>query len=358
MGTRHLVEAAQERGVDGTACLAGTGLRVRDLARGEATVAAWQEVMVADNLARLVGDGPVIGPELGRRLPLAAYGPPATALRAARHVGDVLEICQRYAALLPGLTRASLTMDGRDPVVTITFDGRRLAGPGHRILLERDVVAGHLAVSELVGRPIPVLRLLLPRRPEDLEPWMARFGVPPGESGSGIAVLHLDGRGFDGLLPGADPDRLRSALAECQRLLAARRSEATATHQVLVRLWGAAPRLPDLEALADSLLTTSRTLRRRLAVEGTSYQKLADTVRLSIATRRLDGGIGRVAETAHYLGYADTAAFSNAFRRWTGVGPRDWSRQRAGSNHFGQRSLHEPDGKPDVGRLRPTRRTA
>lgn len=338
MGTRHLVEAALERGISAEACLVGTGLRARDLARGDATVAAWQEVMAAGNLAGLAPDDDRLGLELGLRIPLAAHGVAATAIRAARTPDHLIAISRRFAALLPGLTRVTATLAHGQAAIVV--DGRRIGEPARRVLVERDLTGAYLVLSEIAGQDVPMTRLELPFPVRDPAARKELFGIAPTSSGVGIGRMVFGVRSFDGLFAGGDGPELASALADCQKLLQSRRSHSTASHQVMVRLWNAAPDLPDLEMLAASLLTTSRTLRRRLAGEGTSYQKLCDQVRLRIATQMLSDRGSSVRAVATHLGYADTPAFTNAFRRWTGQGPRAWrTSQAAGHNPIWSTSL-------------------
>lgn len=77
---------------------------------------------------------------------------------------------------------------------------------------------------------------------------------------------------------------------------------------------------PSFEQLAASLQLAPRTLRRRLAAEGDSFQRLRDRIRRDRAVRDLRNGdsVERVAEQA---GFNDSSAFHRAFRRWTGVSP-------------------------------------
>ncbi len=82
-----------------------------------------------------------------------------------------------------------------------------------------------------------------------------------------------------------------------------------------------AERWPDFEALARHFFMAPSTLRRRLALEGQSYQSLKDQVRRDLAIARLDSGEGNFAELAFTLGFADSSAFYKAFKKWTGTTP-------------------------------------
>jgi AraC-like DNA-binding protein len=80
--------------------------------------------------------------------------------------------------------------------------------------------------------------------------------------------------------------------------------------------------MPDIEQVAASLHMSARTLRRRLEAEGTSYRALVDEVRERLAEELLVAGGLTVEQVARRLGYAETASFTNAFKRWKGIGPR------------------------------------
>lgn len=108
--------------------------------------------------------------------------------------------------------------------------------------------------------------------------------------------------------------------------MAQRRGSATVANQVLDRLWSTAPSLPGCDQLATDLLTTGRTLWRRLEQEGTTFRALRDQVGLDFAQQLLGAPGTTVQEVARLLGYGDTAAFTHAFRRWTGMSPRGFRR--------------------------------
>ena len=78
---------------------------------------------------------------------------------------------------------------------------------------------------------------------------------------------------------------------------------------------------PSLDRVASRLGTSSRSLGRRLAEEGTSFKELVDELRRELARRYLEQGVHRPKSIAALLGYKELSAFHHAFRRWTGTTP-------------------------------------
>jgi len=86
----------------------------------------------------------------------------------------------------------------------------------------------------------------------------------------------------------------------------------------------AAPGKATMVTIAHALGMSTRSLRRRLAAEGTSYDVVVTDALASKARRLLSLEQRTIEETAHAMGYADTSAFHRAFKRWTGTTPRAW----------------------------------
>jgi AraC-like DNA-binding protein len=84
----------------------------------------------------------------------------------------------------------------------------------------------------------------------------------------------------------------------------------------------------DAGGVARTLGLSERSLHRRLAELGRSYQSVLDDFRTSEAQRLLAAGRLKMAQIALSLGYADQTAFSRAFRRWTGMPPSEWLARR------------------------------
>lgn len=77
-----------------------------------------------------------------------------------------------------------------------------------------------------------------------------------------------------------------------------------------------------MEAIADKLALSRQTLFRKLKAEGTTFEKVLDGLRHKLALHYLSGRKVSVNETAYLVGFSDPAAFSRAFKRWTGTSPR------------------------------------
>ncbi|RLA57022.1 MAG: hypothetical protein DRQ65_02360 [Gammaproteobacteria bacterium] len=83
-------------------------------------------------------------------------------------------------------------------------------------------------------------------------------------------------------------------------------------------------RFPSFDDICESLHMSSQVVRRRLAEEGTSYQKIKDGVRSALVKELLakpDVAISGIAERA---GFTEPAALSRAFKKWTGLTPAQY----------------------------------
>jgi AraC-like DNA-binding protein len=74
--------------------------------------------------------------------------------------------------------------------------------------------------------------------------------------------------------------------------------------------------------IATSLGLSRKTLFRRLKMEGVTFAKVLDELRHKMALHYLREKKASVNETAYLVGFSDPAAFSRAFKRWTGHSPR------------------------------------
>jgi AraC-like DNA-binding protein len=98
------------------------------------------------------------------------------------------------------------------------------------------------------------------------------------------------------------------------------RSYALRTRAALVE--GLADGEVTLDRVARRLNVSVRTLHRRLAEEGTIFQRVLDEARHARAVELLDRPELGTAAVADQLGFASARSFHRAFVRWTGTSPR------------------------------------
>jgi len=82
----------------------------------------------------------------------------------------------------------------------------------------------------------------------------------------------------------------------------------------------------------------SRTLRRQLRLQNTSFRELSDELRVHVALRYLRETTMTMEDIGFALGFSDSANFRHAFRRWTGKAPHEFRREGAAGHLNGRRS--------------------
>jgi AraC-like DNA-binding protein len=93
-----------------------------------------------------------------------------------------------------------------------------------------------------------------------------------------------------------------------------------------------------IQTVARTLATSARSLQRRLAAAGVSYQQLLDLARKAAAERYLTDAPLSISEVAYLLGYSEPAAFTRAFRRWNDETPQAFRLRQRSEQHRMTRS--------------------
>jgi AraC-like DNA-binding protein len=80
--------------------------------------------------------------------------------------------------------------------------------------------------------------------------------------------------------------------------------------------------MPLIEEVASYFNMSSRNLRRRLKEENSSYQAIKDTFRKDHAMKLLNNNDLAINQISREVGFNEPAAFTRAFKQWTGKSPR------------------------------------
>jgi AraC-like DNA-binding protein len=81
-------------------------------------------------------------------------------------------------------------------------------------------------------------------------------------------------------------------------------------------------------SVAAHLGLSPQGLYRKLKAEGATFEQVLERLRRRLALHYLGDGQLSAKETGYRLGYSDPAAFSRAFKRWTGSSPSAFRKER------------------------------
>jgi AraC-like DNA-binding protein len=319
----HLVDVAARWRVSADDLLGPSGLSPAVLAEPGARLTIAQiEALVAR--ARALNGEAGLGFYLGLQMRISSHGYLGFAAMAAATAREALELAMRFAPTRTSALALRLHVDGKDASLVIE-EVAPLGGARDVILLA--LVVGIRQLGEaLTGRSLPGTADVAFAEPA----YVARFaGYIDGRIrfGQPLNQLLFDAALLDLPMSQADPAAVALARAQCERELAALGEEAVATavRRQLARPGGG---FHGLDEVAAALAMSPRTLKRRLAAEGAAFSAILEGERRERAFLLLRDAELSLDQVAERLGYGDVAAFTRAFRRWTGGTPGAYRRAR------------------------------
>ncbi|KVE36581.1 AraC family transcriptional regulator [Burkholderia sp. TSV86] len=325
-----LLEIGAQQGLSARNCLAGSGVAPDRPGDAASASTAAQELRIVRNLTRLLGPDFPLGIEVGRRYHATAYGIWGLALLSSATFGDAIATGLRHLPLASTFCGIRPAMQGGDPALIV--DDRDLPADVRDTLVEMTIAALITLQFDLDAAKLPVKRIALKmRRPAYADLYAALFGAMP-EFGAAQNALMVDASCLGSKLPQSNALMWRACDDECCRMLERRsrggddgRGHGWA-ERVRSRLAGDPMPCLTMAALAAEFGMSARTLRRRLADEGTDYETIASEIRERLAGELLVTTALPIPSVAERLGYAESSSFARAFRRWKGVSPLAYRR--------------------------------
>ena len=269
----------------------------------------------------------------------AATGDPALGLDAPRHASQTTLHALGYAVLASATLKDAFDRLVRYRRLVGDVLSLRLVDLGDRYRFEIDVSADpgvpYHAVDAVASMCVRQARAL--HRPRACNPLAVTFARPapsdvtpytevfraPVRFGAEVNAIELARADVEDPLPAGNAELARGNDEVLVRFLA-RLEQARVSTRVQQALLEALPDgAPSKTAIARKLGMSARTLQRHLSEEGTSFKVVLDDARADLARTYVAEQRLSVTEIAFVLGFADTSAFSRAFKRWTGMSPRD-----------------------------------
>lgn len=261
----------------------------------------------------------VLGLAFAQQAQLTSFGPLSLALVSAGSVAEVVELLTYLplitTALVPhfhpgahGLT-VGLTGHTSDPALDclgVAYGGSALMRLADMLAHDEPTVTLHLSW------PVPACLT----DHEYVRSGRLIFGAP-------TSFLHVPADTLNEVCRFSDPLAYRLAIVGLRRTLDDRNGTASVSDKVR-RLMENDPERRSIQSVAQSLVMSTSTLKRRLSEEGTTFREIRLSFLRERATLQLLDRSMSVSEIATDLGYSDLANFSNAFKRWTGHSPSEF----------------------------------
>ena len=321
---RIMVTMLREAGIAPERALAEAGLRRSDVERPDVTISGDQELRLERAFVERTRDRPGLWLEIGFRYRLMSYGPFGLAILNAHTVARAIELATSFHELAFTLIDYSLLRDAAGKISGMDADLGAVPEDMRVFMVERDLAAVRRLLDDMVHATFPIreFRAAIPE-PKDARRYAQALGAPIRFDMPRTQVLYAPSW-RDLSMPYGNPLLEETYERQCRELVAAlavRSSEAEQVVDMLVRCKG---RWPSIDETADKLGVSARTLRRRLEEKQTTYSALVESVRRKQAEDLLSGTRLSVEQIADSLGYAETASFTHAFKRWTGCSPREF----------------------------------
>lgn len=315
---RSLVATLSEFRLDPSRMLVGLGIAVKDLEDPGCRV-SYRQGREAILRATQMAKGQALGLETGSREKITSAGLIGYAMLTSATVGEAVEL----ALQLQRDSGSMLDFDTRTTKEGIVVTAStRFHDPEIYTFLVEEAFASFLGIAVgLVGEGFKPLRIdVTYPPPAHADVYRRLFGCEIRFGQMENAFLY-DPMWYKQPLLTADPFTHRQLLEFISYNRARLREAAEITESVERALRQNLNERSNITKIACELGVGQRTLRRRLAESGVSFQALLDAVRKNRALELLANPQMSVEQIAFIVGFSDPHNFRRAFRRWTGTTP-------------------------------------
>jgi AraC-like DNA-binding protein len=319
-----LVDILGEEGISAESALAGSGIDPAQVRNPATRVSARQSLAVFANAQRLSHD-PALALHAGKRVHITHLGLYGYALLSSATPRDAIDFAIRYRPLaspLIGLDFAEI--DGHPAWTFSDIRGLGLDSDLFRFVMEFQLGTQLSLHADILGNAVvpSEIRAMYPA-PAHAERYQALLGCP-AHFGQSRNELRFDADFLTRTLTYANPITAALVRETCDELLAGLQAMSGLASRVSGLLLANPGQFPDIETVASALHMTSRTLRRKLQAQGTSYQAILTDVRKQLAINYLRQTRMSAEDIAAALGFSDATNFRHAFKKWSGKTPGEY----------------------------------
>lgn len=325
---RGFVPLVEELGGDVGRLLDRFGVSREALASDDGLISLTAHDLMLDAAAEELGC-----PDLGLRLSVAQdlsiLGPLALAIEASSTVSEALQCASRFMFVHSPALRVAVEPDprGRRGVVALTYRKDLRESPYSPQGIELGLGLFHHVAQALVGDRLGLRSVELPHQPlSSVARYTGFFGVDV-KFDRPTAALRVERHVLDRRFTSGNAAIRQVAVDYLATHFADPGSRTSARVRLaLAESLGTTP--PAIANVARLLAVHPRTLQRRLAAEGATFESVLDDVRRDRAHRYIATTDLPFGQVASMVGFSEQSALSRAVRRWHGVSPRELRRAR------------------------------
>jgi AraC-like DNA-binding protein len=270
-------------------------------------------------------DCPHLGLLLGQRFVLAHHG---IIGRLMAYGATLEQAFLDFIAWQPGYSSGAIVYMNRvGDEFALGYGTLDHVSPGLAQLYDCVLVIGLRMLTELTGSAIRPVEIHNSRRAPPNLTVHGRLLKAPLRYNQHRTALILDAATMARPLPSSDAQRRRQILDELRHSMWNPRSDTAARVRHALRpLLSAGD--AGMTATAASLAIHPRTLRRRLAAAGQTFEALRDEVRLAMACELLAMTDIPLTDISRAVDFASSSVFSVSFKRWAGMSPSEWRKMK------------------------------
>ena len=322
IGVSLLVKLIEDYGFDPLPILKSAEIDPEALKDPKATISRLQDVQFSTAMLTKIDD-PDIGFNSGQCYRISAFGALGLAAASSAKVEDAIEFFLRYIQL--SYTHFDISFFKTTGNAVLRFKDRFELGTLRSFYIERDFSFVVISTRDMFPRSLADQKFKTIHFdfecPTTVERYEALYECPVKFSMPYNQILFDEGY-LVRPLPQANPltHKLLEEQCETQKVETIGPEGYCEKIQYLIRSSEGA--IPNLDDIASQLNTTSRTIRRKLKMEGYSFQGLLTEELSRKAIYLLETTNLTIEQITFRLGYSESASFIHAFKRWTGKAPK------------------------------------
>jgi AraC-like DNA-binding protein len=331
LGIGGLFEEMTSYGTSRAALIANTGIELAALDDPAARMTHQQKILLFRNV-QCLSIHPGVGLFAGQRQRLSDFGVFGYALASSATLGDALAFGVKHVRLAGPVLEKSLRVE--DGVAI--FEGHDPFELGELLPLVTEFwfSSTHSVIGRVLERPFPSRRLLLPYPAPKHAPLYSEIFQCRIEFDAGTMQWHFDSGLLKEKCPNANPITARMCAEFCHRMLQSfNDDEPELVRAVRSACLNGVGGFPSVVDVAARINVSPRTLHRRLAESGNSYQAILDDVRRRLAEEYLRNTALSIEEIAARTGFSEASNFRKAFKKWTDELPADYRRRTSPRIH-------------------------